>query len=261
MNKLGVNYNVATQMTPAEAFALFASLGFDAVFTGYFGSTAAMEPFAAEAARNGLLYESFHAPFGHINDIWLPGDGGDQMQKELTDCITSAGALAVPIVVIHLSSGEHPPYDFDLGHKRWDVVVDCAVRCGVTVAFENQRKLANLAYAMELYADVPQVGFCWDVGHEKCFANGMEYMPLFGKRLVYTHIHDNFRVHGGDLHMIPFDGGIDYSVTASHLKKAGYTGTLTLELLPKKSPAYADVPNEVFYQRAYDAAVRLRGML
>ena len=46
-----------------------------------------------EAAKNTIAYdilveyETIHAPFGHINDIWIDKDEGDVMEKELTDCI------------------------------------------------------------------------------------------------------------------------------------------------------------------------------
>ncbi|MCQ2433237.1 MAG: sugar phosphate isomerase/epimerase [Clostridia bacterium] len=261
MHKLGINYTVSTGLSPAEAFHIIKGVGFDAVFTGYFGSTEAMEPAAKAAQETGLYFECIHAPFNHINDIWSADENGDAVQKVLTDSIISADAYKIPIVVVHLSSGEHPPYDWDAGHRRWDAIIDTAVKHSVIVAFENQRKLSNLAYAMELYQDVPQARFCWDVGHEQCFARGREFMPLFGDRLVYTHIHDNTCEYNRDLHMIPFDGKIDYRRVTDHLKKANYQGTLTLEVLPENSDFYHNIPWEEYYQKAYRAADRLRGMM
>ena len=259
MNRLGINYSRDAGLTAGEAFSLFAQLGFDAIFTGFFGTTALMEPYAEEARRAGLFYECLHAPFGHINDIWSPEDCGDRMEKELTDTIDAAAAFSIPYVVLHLSSGDRCPCINDVGHARFDRIVNRAVQKNVTVAFENQRKLANLAFVLELYQDVPNVGFCWDVGHEKCFADGREFMPLFGNRLVYTHIHDNLCVHNGDLHLIPFDGAVDYTRTAHHLRQ--FDGTLTLEILPKNSDRYTNVPMRDYYRRAYDAAVRLRTLV
>ena len=86
-------------------------------------------------------------------------------------------------------------------------------------------------------------------------------MPLFGKKLVYTHIHDNEKVYNGDMHLIPFDGTIDYHRTAELLRKYKYQGTLTLEIAAKKSGRYDDLTIDQFYTRAYDAAKRLRVMV
>lgn len=259
LNRLGINFTRDAGLPAEEAFPLFSDLGFDAVFTEFFGTTALHEPYAEAAQRAGLYYECLHAPFGHINDIWSDGASGDRMEKELCDTVKAAAAFSVPYVVVHLSSGDHCPSINDTGHARFDRLIECAVRNHVTVAFENQRKLANLAFVMELYRDVPNVGFCWDVGHEKCFADGKEFVPLFGDRLVYTHIHDNLCEHNKDLHLIPFDGAIDYTRTAQHLKNFG--GTLTLELLPLNSNRYTDISPRAYYTRAHDAAVRLRDLV
>ena len=261
MHKLGVNYFEPWNIPAEDCVRLYRDIGFDAMFTCYYGDTAAMKPFAEACAKHGLWYECIHAPFGHMNDIWLPGERGDAMLRELTDCVKTCGELGVPKAVIHLSSGDHPPCVNDLGHARYDRLVETAVKSGVTLAFENQRKLANLAFVFELYEDVPQVRFCWDLGHEACFAYGREFMPLFGDKLVYTHIHDNLQVHDGDLHMLPFDGSIDFARRAYHLREHNYQGTLTLECLPDHSDRYPDVTPEEFYRRAYQAVSRFRDLV
>ena len=86
-------------------------------------------------------------------------------------------------------------------------------------------------------------------------------MPLFGDKLAFTHINDNLCEYNGDLHLIPFDGKIDFGYVAEQLKKSGYTGTLSLELLPPESDFYRDVSPQEYYARAYHAACRLRDML
>ena len=125
------------------------------------------------------------------------------------------------------------------------------------------KTIANLALMFEMYGKDTNVGFCWDVGHEKCFADSMEYMPLFGDRLVFTHIHDNHLQPDGDEHLLPFDGLIDYNRTTELLKKSGYTGTLMLEIDEphKSSEKYSDLSLEQFTDKAYKAVCRLRDMI
>lgn len=261
MYRLGINYDENGVLLPKEAFALFRALGFDAVFTAYLPSDPSFaDRCAVCAAENGLAYESLHAPFGHINDIWKEGDDGDRMLRELTDAVEAAHRLQIPVTVVHLSSGNNAPCVNDVGHRRLDMLMEVAVKRGVTVAFENLRKLANLAFVMELYESVEKAAFCWDVGHEQCFTGGREYMPLFGKRLVCTHIHDNLMEPGGDLHMLPFDGKIRFERTVQLLKQYDYHGTLTLEVFPHFSKLYSTLSPEEFYRKAFDAAAKLREM-
>lgn len=259
MHKLGINYISTLPLTLEENFSLLSQTGFQAVFTMHDGAEATAR-YAAAAADAGLTYESIHAPWDGINAMWQEGDEGETMLRRLTDTLDSCQRNNIPIAVVHLSSGRNAPCINDLGHSRFDRLIDHAVKTGVTVAFENQRMLANLAFVMELYRDIPQVGFCWDLGHEACFAGGREYMPLFGDRLVYTHIHDNLSQPNGDLHRIPFDGNINFARRAEHLRNSGYTGTLTLEISTDLKQ-YPGITGEGYIQRAYAAVTRFRDMV
>jgi len=270
MYKLGLNYYSGFGIPCEDWMKTVKELGFDAVFSGFTAKSAdkllSMGEFAELAAKNGLVYDCIHAPFDTINDIWSTADCGDVMLNRLTDCIEGCGKYGVPTVVVHLSSGTKPPHINDAGRLRFDKLIDCAVKNNVTVAFENQRKFGNLSFVMELYEDVKNVGFCWDVGHEKCFASGKEFMPIFGDRLVYTHIHDNYCLPNGDFHMIPFDGKIDYSRTAELIKKYPCSnGTLTLEVFPIPGNQiyylYEGLTACEYYAKAYNAASKLRQLV
>ena len=269
MNKIGINYYNGWNLKYDEQLKMLKEVGFDCFFTGHFTENPDEERctgrFAEAAAKYGLCYESIHAPFDTINDIWSVEEIGDVTLKRLTDCVEDCGRYGIPIVVVHLSSGEDAPCVNDAGHARFDRLIECAVKNNVTVAFENQRKLANLAFVLELYKNVPNVGFCWDIGHEACFTNGIEFMPLFGSRLVYTHIHDNMSVYNGDMHMLPFDGNIDYGRKAQLLAKYLSDVSLTLEVFPeyKKEPhgKYAHLSAYEFHRVAYEKATSLRSSI
>lgn len=260
MNKIGINYNSHLIKSADKAFGLFSEIGFDAVFTD-FSDLQSTEAFAKTAQKNKLLYESMHAPFDGINSIWLSDVDGEIMLKRLCACVEACGKFGIPVAVVHLSSGIKPPSISDIGHERFDELVETAVKNNVTLAFENQRKLANIAFIFETYSDVENVKFCWDIGHEACFSKGTEFMPLFGNRLAYTHIHDNLSEPDRDLHLIPFDGNIDFTKCADYLKKYDFGGTLTLEILPQNSDKYTGLSAENYYRKAYNAAKKLRNMI
>lgn len=270
MRKLGTIINAETWKMPVdEALSVIRQAGFDAFFPNYQPHAdieARMEQYADSAARHGLYFESIHAPFKNIqgekaiNAMWLSGEEGDIMLGHLLDCVRTCKRHGVPIAVVHLSAGEGAPCVSDIGHARYDRLVDEAVKLGVTLAFENQRKIGNLAFVLELYDKVPEVRFCWDMGHEACNTPEREYMLIFGKKLAYTHIHDNMGF-GKDMHMIPFDGVIDFGHKIELLRRYSYQGTLTLEIQPKVSGRYDNLSAREFYARGYAAACRLREML
>ena len=138
----------------------------------------------------------------------------------------------------------------DVGIGRYDRLMQYATEKGVVIAYENIRRLDNVAFAMENY---PQAGFCWDVGHEACYMNGMEFMPLFGKRLAAIHLHDNTGIYDEDLHRLPYDGVIDMDRAAMHLADSNYGGALMLEVT--RSTAGIESLDD-FYPKAYAAAKR-----
>ena len=85
----------------------------------------------------------------------------------------------------------------------------------------------------------PTVACCWDFGHAKCaFGDGMvDAMKRVGRHIVCTHVHDNY--YKKDLHLMPFEGEIDWEKNMACLRGAGYSGKLSFEF------AYGSFPDGV----------------
>lgn len=260
MRRIGINLNAKQGMSLEAYVEKIASLGFGAIFTGV-PLAEHMAELGNAFARGGLIWETMHAPYKNINQIWLEGEGGEQMQADLLHGVDACHAAGVPILVVHLSSGLKPPSITDIGRARFAALVEHAEKNGVQIAFENQRKLANIAWAFEAFEDAPNVGFCWDTGHENCFSPGRQYMPLFGNKLICTHIHDNSGEFDHDEHLLPFDGKLDFDRAARQLRESGYQGSLMLEAIAANSHAYDDMPCEAYLERAAAAVKRLRDMV
>ena len=257
MRELGINVRVKT-LDPDQAHV---NIIRQAGFTKVFSSPPQLRdlphlPELVHAA--GLEFETLHAPFNHMNDIWLPEDNG--MLSELLDTVDKCVEVNAPIAVVHLSSGMTPPPPTDLGRERFIRLVEYAAKKSVKIAFENQRMLGNISWAFEEFQNTDEVGFCWDCGHEGCFTPGREYMPLFGHRLICTHIHDNNQIFNQDLHRLPFDGTIDFSRVAHHLRTSGYTGPLTLEIKGMQE-LYTPLTAEEFFHKAAESLRRLDAMI
>ena len=261
MRQIGINLHAKSGLDAFTYAKRIKELGFDTIFTGVAASDEGQLKLAEAFAANGLIYENLHAPFSHINDIWFDCEGGEAMISELLTSVDRCALAGAPILVVHLSSGIKAPQISDIGRARFETLVEHAAAKGVTIAFENQRKVANIAWAFENFESCDNVGFCWDCGHEACFTLGREYMPLFGRKLVCTHIHDNFKVFNGDAHLIPFDGKINYERFAELINKYEYKGPLTLEVIAANSDLYGDYKVDEYLEKAALAIKKLRVMV
>ena len=261
MRQIGINMGAVGGLSNGDYVRAIAELGFTATFTGVAPTEERQAAFAELFAKHGITYETLHAPFGHINDIWLAGEDGERMLGELLTCVDRCALVGAPIAVVHLSSGLTPPSVTDLGRARFTTLIEYAHKKGVILAFENQRKIFNLAWALETFGAQDSVAFCWDCGHEACFTPGRQYMPLFGDRLVCTHIHDNMGQFNQDQHLIPFDGVMDYRRFADHLRAVNYEGSLMLEVIERNSQKYVGLDSYAYLERAATAAKRLRELV
>lgn len=258
MRNIGINVSKNISFGTEEYIYSIAKTGFNCIFTC--GND---DDFVAFVNRKcleyGLIYETLHAPFDGINRLW-DKEEGKALIDTLCHSVDIASDNGIGIVITHLSSKENCPPVTDAGLLHFDRLVNYAAKKNIRIAVENQRKLGNIATILELYGKETNVGFCWDVGHEKCFAHGREYMLLFGDRCIATHIHDNNMVYNCDEHLIPYDGQIDFRRTAELLSKYDYKGSLMLEIdLPdERTDKYKNLTLQQFVQKAYAAANRLR---
>ena len=260
MRKIGMNLGAKAGLSVREYSEKMRAAGFEAVFTET-PPIAECDEIGNAFCEFGLSWESIHAPFKGINNIWLDNLDGDEMYKRLISAVDICSKVRVPVTVMHLSSGMNPPSVNMIGTDRFAKIIDFAGEKGVTVAFENQRMMTNIVYAMERFSSCENVGFCWDTGHENCFTPGWHYMPLFGDRLVCTHIHDNNGVFNSDEHLIPFDGNIDFQSVADEIRASGYKGSVMLEVFCENSHRYDDMEYDSYFAKAAKAADRIRQMI
>lgn len=259
MRKLGIRCFGFNNLTDEEYIKLVSEVGFNCVSTNVEKSDVEQLKWAKLLKKYNLEYENMHAPFDHINDMWLTGENGDKMLKELKDSVCRCNLVGVSTMIVHLSSGFNAPFVNDLGISRFIELVNFAKEKNVKIAFENLRKISNLAWAMEYFENYENVGFCWDVGHEACFSPNKHFMPFYGERLIALHIHDNNCMLGCDEHFIPFDGKIDFNYVCNEIRKSKYQGPITLEVLYGES--YKNVSPKDYFLKAYNVAKKIRNMV
>lgn len=271
--KLGVNLLKALPLGDTEHLDAIKNAGFDAFFTDSCNRERSLF-WAEEAAKRGLVLQSFHAPFGSVHKIWQDGDEGEQILRELEGCVINASESGVGIVVLHPFIGfkDHSPTK--IGEERFLRLARLARDKGIRLAFENVEGEEYLEAVMTMGL-TDTVGFCWDSGHEMCYNRGRDRLALYGDRLFATHINDNRGISSpdgeispvDDLHLVPFDGAIDWEEAVSRLKKCGFNGPLMLELKPGNrmgDPAhqyYSTLSPQEFYELGAQRGKRLVRML
>lgn len=260
MREIGINLDVRPGICAIEFITQAKKFGFNTLFTNT-PDERGLHIIANTLAANGMRYETIHAPFSHINDMWLEGEGGDAMLREMMVAVDRCQTAGVPVTVLHLSSGNTPPPITEIGLVRYTRLVEYAAEKGVKIAFENQRKPDRIAWAFEHFGRMPHVGFCFDCGHEGCFTQGVQFMPLYGDRVICTHVHDNNCEKDRDLHLLPFDGRMDLGRVARQIRESGYRGPLTLEIHATNSDKYNFMTLQAFLERAALSIKRLRSMV
>ena len=232
------------EYSESEQIVLFKNAGFDGFFTGY-ESDGKIHELARVARENGMIYQSIHAPFLLSADLWKEGEKGEQYLNDIIKCVTVASEENIPLVIAHVYigfyTGEKPT---ELGIQRLKKAVNIAKEKKVKIAFENAEGEEFLTCVMDAFKGEESVGFCWDSGHEQCYNGYKDMLALYGDRLLGTHLNDNLGISRADgkifwtddLHLLPFDGIIDWVDAANRLNKVGYDGILTFELTVNSKP-------------------------
>ncbi len=239
-----------------ELLPLGKKAGFDGIFVGQ--EAAKYEDKVGElramADEEGLVIETIHSTIPGCYDLWIEGNAGEDYVAVLKTNIDNCKNFGIPILVIHIQVKEDADNLADIGLRRLETVVAYAKEKGVKIAFENINDASLLFQVMEQFQD-SHVGFCYDSGHEACHTPEVEYLPILGKRLFCTHLHDNDGM--GDLHLLPFDGVLDFERICRQLKEVNYQGNITLELCYSRD-YQGKMSKTEFLERAYQCACRIK---
>ena len=177
---------------------------------------------AEEAAKKDIALEMGHLPFHSIRRE----DGSkdrEQFHRNMLRCIEAAGYIGIKHAVIHPKGdpkGNRDLFEADFAKniEYMTPYVELAEKVGVKLAFENMRSPheaegyhRSFSTADELIrlADYFGQGICWDFGH--AHTTGLiqsEELRKVGSRLLCLHVNDNHA--GGDEHLLPFFGTIDW---------------------------------------------------
>lgn len=232
-----------------EQIEIFSTVGFESFFLSC-GVTNEFEkiPFWKNVADSvGIQFEAVHAPSDNVDSVWLCEKTIDyeKQTKGILDLCSIAG---VSKLVLHV--GTNPEIKVtDRGLDFWRNLEEYAKTLGVKLCYEN----ANTPILFEAVVNSMDNfhGVCHDIGHQLCYTPKKNYLEMFGDKILYTHIHDNY-ADGHDMHLLPKDGYNDWELYFNYLLKTGYSGTLNLELSCYYSDEYKNISFENFAKLAFE---------
>ena len=193
-----------------------------------------------------------HLSYSGINSIWGEGQNGDELVKKYKNNIKECKDNDIPMVIMHLTSKTEAPMYSELGLNRLREITEYANELGIKVAFENTRIKGYLDYVIKNITD-DNVGICYDSGHCHLHFDDEFNYDNFKDRIIAVHLHDNDK--SDDLHLLPFDGTIDWDSTLKALKYCNFKGEFTLESVYRYD--YLKITEQEFYKKSYNIAKKL----
>lgn len=158
-------------------------------------------------------------------------------------CLETFADAEVELVNIHpnqqvpLHSGDHIR---QLNAAAIEGLSHDAAQVGITLMVENiDRNFSRPRDLQVIFDAAPDVKFHLDVAHANLGLAMDEdnrtpaFLDAFGDRLVHVHVSDN-RGGSDDLHLPLGAGMIDWKGSIRALKRAGYDGTVTLEVFSRQ---------------------------
>lgn len=269
MVKLGFSLQGGYCLPMTQVIDLLADTGFSAVSPSWHRDVNLEEIIRHARCRN-LAIQSLHGPLRGMPAMWSQEpEVARPILQDLIQSATDCADFDIPLLVVHPWNGVDYTFQQEsLCFDHFDALVTLAEKKGICIAFENLEGPEYLSALMDRYAGCPAVGFCWDSGHELCYAPNWDFLNRYGDRLIMTHLNDNLGVTDpagslqgtDDLHLLPGDGITDWKDTVRRLQAAKRQQILNFELKirPKgercKLDLYSKIPLPQYLQDAYRRA-------
>jgi sugar phosphate isomerase/epimerase len=245
------NYN--KNNNPYETIDTIKETGFNNVFIEWYDKDweVSQEEQVRYCKEKGLNIVFAHLGYECINNLWIEEETGivDRYKKDIKDCHDNG----IDLVVMHLAHHMVAPAPNELGLSRIREIVEYAKSLNVRIAFENHRINDHFYYVLNNIKD-DNVGVCFDSGHAHAFSNDDLDFDLFKDRIFAVHLHDNDQT--ADLHLLPFDGNIDWNMVVDKLHYCNYAGPITLEIHYHRD--YVNMNIKDFYNKAYESGLKVK---
>jgi sugar phosphate isomerase/epimerase len=207
--------------------------------------------------KNKLNISCIHSNSAiNSNELWNNSELSEKIIDDMKKTIIECNEIEVPIMIMHITSGDIIPEPNELGLHRLSMLAEFAIQKGVTIAIENTRSSKHVDYVLEKNN---KLEFCYDSGHDFIYSKRpYELLKKWHKRIGVMHLHDNEGLHQNkkkhlyvDNHLIPGEGSIDWKYIKKQLVEINYSGICIFEI-ESNTMDKNDNP-KAFLDRAYRA--------
>jgi len=274
---IGFHTNCRCGDTLEETLALIKAAGFSVI---QLDTKQDLEEGIKLAQKIGLKVHYVHLPYGkplwrNTNDLWAKGAANEERIAGIIEQIKLCDKYNIPITVLH-QTYKARKYSNEIhcekqGIKSLQKILDATKNCNVKIALENLNPGDNKYMEILLDSiDDPRLGFCYDSGHNYLYTPDVDFMKKYGDRVIAIHLQDNLmdatdiEESNRDLHLLPFDGKIDFNKVMRNVARSSYNGPVILESKyrrEKEETLYGSVPPNEFMKEAYKRGQRLAKML
>ncbi len=203
----------------------------------------------ALAREAGLFVENIHTPFQVQDDLWSNNLAGEASVNCYLQCVGDCAEFEIATMVVHLPHEEYSHNN--LGMDRIKQITEKAERLGVNVALENLRNFSNLSYVLE-QINSPRIGFCYDTSQHYRKNPEIDFLSMYGSRLIALHLHDCTE---NAIHRLPFDGILNWPLIMQNIAKTGYSGATAIEAMNWE---YQDITAQEFLRQAFERAKKCK---
>lgn len=198
--------------------------------------------------ETGLYLENIHLPFNDSSSLWSESRSlREKAVKSHLNWVYDCAKYDIPMMVMHLTEGDHPPAPNSYGIDSMMKISQEAEEAGVQIALENTRRDDNVQFILS-QIESPYLGMCYDTSHDWLNSKiKMEILKEYGTRLFATHLSDNDGLK--DRHWLPGNGSIEWQKIGETFPNDTYEGCLTLEIYPRQDEF--QLSPDKFLEKAY----------
>lgn len=206
---------------------------------------AAIARLAEWLKETGLTLHGIHAPV--VDSLSAPDKWGTAISnavsnaglrqtavREADAALNIARRIPADVFVVHLGTptvqgGENSR---TAALRSVEDICRLAEPIGIRVALEViPNPISDSAFLVDLLEkdlDAPPTGICLDFGHAFLMGDVADTIETVAEHLITTHVHDNDGKK--DLHLVPFEGRINWDIALMTMQKIGYDGTYMMEV-------------------------------
>jgi sugar phosphate isomerase/epimerase len=157
--------------------------------------------------------------------------------NETIAAIDAAREIGCRTLVVHLGLPRGPKVpagENDVAAMRRSLetlgglVAGTGLRLALEVIPNDLSSPSALVDLLEGDLDLGDAGICLDFGHAHMLNGAPEAAEALSGHVITTHVHDNDGTE--DIHLVPFDGTIDWTATLMAMGKVGYAGPYIFEV-------------------------------